>query len=93
MNTELPLSHLRALDFTDEAGAFAPRLFADMGGDVIRVEPPSGGRIRSRAPFLNDQESVETGLTHLYLNINKRSIVLDPTDPSDIKIFEQLLQR
>ena len=93
MNTELPLSHLRALDLTDEAGAFAPRLFADMGGDVIRVEPPSGGRIRSRAPFLNDQESVETGLTHLYLNINKRSIVLDPTDPSDIKIFEQLLQR
>jgi crotonobetainyl-CoA:carnitine CoA-transferase CaiB-like acyl-CoA transferase len=91
MNNKLPLTHLRALDLTDEAGAFATRLFADMGGDVIRVEPPSGGRLRSRAPFLSDQESVETSLTHLYLNINKRSIVLDPDLASDVEIFKQLV--
>ncbi|MEE2875619.1 MAG: CoA transferase [Chloroflexota bacterium] len=93
MNKELPLTHLRALDLTDEAGAFATRLFADMGGDVIRVEPPSGGRLRSRAPFLQDQESIETSLTHLYLNINKRSIVLDPNLASDVEIFEQLVRQ
>ena len=65
MDNDLPLTHLRALDLTDEAGAFATRLFADLGGDVIRIEPPTGGRMRSRAPFLKDEPSVETGLTHL----------------------------
>ena len=93
MDNDLPLTHLRALDLTDEAGAFATRLFADLGGDVIRIEPPTGGRMRSRAPFLKDEPSVETGLTHLYLNINKRSIVLDPSVESDVKLFENLVRR
>jgi formyl-CoA transferase len=75
---DLPLHDIRVLDLTQVmAGPFCTMLLADLGADVIKVEPPGkgdlsrsmgGARLRGRgadhAPFLA-------------LNRNKRSIVLD----------------
>src|SRR6266852_5740226 len=51
-----PLAHLRVVDLTDLRGAFAGRLLADLGADVVKVEPARGGarpaRRRRLAPFL-----------------------------------------
>src|SRR5439155_189257 len=38
-----PLAHLRVVDLTDLRGALAGRLLADLGADVVKVEPPRGG--------------------------------------------------
>ena len=77
-----PLSGIRVLDLADEPAVFAARILADLGADVIRVEHPSGGRVRSIAPFLNDEPGVERSFYHLYHNANKRSVVLDiESDP------------
>ncbi|MGI9597888.1 MAG: CoA transferase, partial [Acidimicrobiales bacterium] len=50
---------------------------ADLGAEVILVEPPSGNSIRSVAPFLDDRPGQERSFAHLYMNANKRSLVLD----------------
>jgi crotonobetainyl-CoA:carnitine CoA-transferase CaiB-like acyl-CoA transferase len=73
------LQGIRALDLTDESGAFATRLLADLGAEVLRIEPPDGGRMRSLEPFLDGQPGVERSYQHLFHNANKRSIVADLT--------------
>ena len=47
-----PLAHLTVLDLTDLRGALAGRLFADLGADVIKIEPPGGdpGGCSRRSP-------------------------------------------
>ena len=71
------LDGIRVLDFGDERAAFATRILADLGADVVMVEPPGGGRIRSLAPFVDDQPGPERSYQHLYLDANKRSVVID----------------
>ncbi len=79
-----PLADIRVIDLADESGAFAGRMLAQLGADVIRVEPPEGDPIRARAPFLDDpvaaahgDAGVGTSLYHEHVNAGKRSVVLD----------------
>ena len=58
-------------------------LLADLGADVVLVEPPNGSRARGIAPFVDDQPGPERSYRHLYFNANKRSIVLDLTTLDD----------
>ncbi len=69
---------------------FAARILADLGADVIRVEPPSGGRVRSLAPFLNDEPGAERSFYHLYHNANKRSVVVDVFSKTGREALKQL---
>src|SRR4051812_1093722 len=47
---------LRVLDLTDERGLLAGRMLADLGADVVQVEPPSGSTARRRVPHLRDDQ-------------------------------------
>ena len=67
-----PLEGLRVLDLADEKGELAGRLLADLGADVIRVEPPEGGKSRRLPPFHDG-----TSLYFAHRNSNKRGITLD----------------
>ncbi|MCR9092726.1 MAG: CoA transferase [bacterium] len=67
------LSHLRVLDATSASAAYAGKLLADLGADVIKVEPPGGDPARREAPLGPDG----TSLPFRYENTNKRSLVLD----------------
>ena len=58
------------------SGAFAARLFADHGADVVMLEPPEGHSLRHEAPFLNDEPGLERSALHAYVNWNKRSAVI-----------------
>ena len=74
---ELPLDGLRVLDYGQYvASPFATMLLADLGADVIKVEPPSGDEWRRYDPF-EDGES-----RYFYaLNRGKRSVALDLKSP------------
>jgi benzylsuccinate CoA-transferase BbsE subunit len=85
-----PLSDVRVLDLAGEAGVFAGRLLADLGVDVIRVEPPQGSAVRRRSPFLDDVAGLERSLYHLHFNANKRGITLDISRPEGIDLLRRL---
>lgn len=72
-----PLAGLRVLDLAGEPAAFATRVLAELGADVVHVEPPGGDRLRRRQPFLGGEEGIERSLHHLHFNAGKRSVVLD----------------
>ncbi|HIF99541.1 MAG TPA: CoA transferase, partial [Myxococcales bacterium] len=52
-----PLSGLRVVDLADEKGELCGRLLADLGAEVIRVEPPEGAFSRRLPPFAPDGET------------------------------------
>jgi len=68
------LAPYRVLDLTDERGAFAGLLLAQLGADVVLVEPPGGCRTRRVPPFLDDIPGPNRSLVHLTLNRGKRTI-------------------
>jgi crotonobetainyl-CoA:carnitine CoA-transferase CaiB-like acyl-CoA transferase len=72
------LASLRVLDLTDEDGDPVTRLLADLGADVLKVEPPGGSPSRTKEPTLRG-----TSLRFALHNANKRSTVLDPSDPNE----------
>lgn len=65
------LNGVRVLDLADRSAALAGRVLADLGAEVILVEPPSGNSIRHLAPFLDDEPGPEHSFAHQYLNANK----------------------
>lgn len=67
------LDGVRVVDLTDEYGAFAARLLAELGAEVVRVESPAGGRGAARAP----RASEGTSLHHLHRNAGKGIVQLD----------------
>ncbi len=67
---------LRVLDLSDRlSGAFAARLFADFGAEVILAEPPEGHPLRREPPFLDDIPGEGRSTIHAYANWSKRSMV------------------
>lgn len=85
------LAGQRVIDLTDETAAFATGLLADLGAEVIRVEPPGGSRIRHLAPFLEGVRSPEASLVHAYHDAGKQSVVLDRASPEGAQHFAQLV--
>jgi crotonobetainyl-CoA:carnitine CoA-transferase CaiB-like acyl-CoA transferase len=73
MASEL-LKGLRMLDLADEKGAVAGKIFADMGADVIKVEPPDGCSTRRIPPFLDDTPGPDRSLYALAYHAGKRSV-------------------
>ena len=69
-----PLAGMRVLDLADEKGELCGRLLADLGADVIRVEPPEGAVSRGLAPFTPGGEA---SLYFAVRNAGKRGAVAD----------------
>lgn len=86
------LQGVRVLELADRSAALAGRVLADLGAEVILVEPPGGGSLRHEAPFLGDLTDPERGFAHLYLDTNKRSVVLDLDDEAGRTGFRQLVR-
>ena len=71
------LAGIRILDLAGAEGQFCGRLLADLGAEVIKVEPPSGDPARRVAPLMPDATGGESGLGFLHFNTNKKSVVID----------------
>ena len=74
-----PLRGLRILDLCRPEGQLCGRLLADLGAEVIKVEPPGGDAGRRMGPFAGDAANPEASLSFAYFNANKKSVVLDLT--------------
>ncbi len=72
-----PLAGLRVLELCGPLGQYAGKLLADMGADVVKVEPPGGSEARRVGPFVDDVPGPNRSLSFWYANTNKRSVVLD----------------
>ena len=73
-----PLAGLRVVDATQAlAGPFCTMLLADLGADVIKVEPPAGDMTRYGGPFTREDTERAYGGYFASINRNKRSVVLD----------------
>ncbi|HZQ84845.1 MAG TPA: CoA transferase [Acidimicrobiales bacterium] len=72
MAVDLPLAGLRVVETCEEKGELCGRLLADLGADVIKVEPPGGASSRRVPPFAPDGE---TSLWFAVRNSNKRGVV------------------
>ena len=71
------LTGLRVLDLTGRMGGYCGLLLANLGAEVILVEPPEGDPMRREGPFKNDAAHPEESLSFAAYHTNKRSIVLD----------------
>ena len=69
------LSPYRILDLTDERANLTGLLLAQLGAEVIAVEPVGGVRSRSLGPFRNDEPGTESSLTHWAWNRGKKSVI------------------
>lgn len=85
-----PLAHLTVLDLTDLRGALAGRLLADLGAEVIKIEPPGGDPGRLQPPFAGNVASPDRSLPFLYRNANKSALEIDLHDPAGAERFAQL---
>ena len=86
----LPLAGLRVLDLSRAlAGPFCAMILADLGADVVKIEPtPNGEMVRGWGPF-------KDGVSVYYLSIhrNKRSLVVNFRDPQGLELIRTLAER
>ncbi len=90
-NAPAALDDVRVLDLAGEIGQYCTKLLADLGADVIKIEPPKGDPVRDLPPFYHDEPGPEKSLYWLNLNTNKRSATLNIADAEGRKLFEKLV--
>lgn len=87
-----PLAPYRVLDLTDHHGLLCGKILADLGADVVRVEPPEGNRARRVGPFAEGVDERERSLHWWTYAANCRSVILDLTSPEGRARFLDLVR-
>jgi crotonobetainyl-CoA:carnitine CoA-transferase CaiB-like acyl-CoA transferase len=83
MDAPLLFDHLRVVELaTDPAGEMTGKVLAEMGADVVKIEPPGGSPSRAVGPFVTGRADGDHSLSYWYYNTNKRSVVVDYTAPA-----------
>ena len=86
----LPLAGLTVIDLSRAlAGPFCATILADMGADVIKIEPtPAGEMVRGWGPF-------QDGISVYYLSIhrNKKSLAVNFRDPAGLELIRRLADK
>ena len=85
------LSDIRVLDLSRPIGHYAGRLLADLGADVIKIEPLEGDPARSWTPSLPGVPAIEASVLFVLLNANKRGVTLDLSRQDGRATFLRLL--
>src|SRR5262245_29011258 len=82
----------RALDLTGLSGQLCGRVLADLGMEVIKIEPPGGDPVRRLAPFVLLSNGSELSTSFAHLNAGKASKVLDLDKEADREVFRELVK-
>ncbi|PSC05369.1 CoA transferase [Alsobacter soli] len=84
-----PLANIRVLDLSRVlAGPYCTALLADLGAEVIKLEPPAGDDYRHIGPFKDGESALFT-----LNNRGKKSVVLDLKKPADLELAQALAAR
>jgi len=88
-----PLAHFKILDLSRIlAGPFATQLLADLGAEVIKIEPPTGDPTRGWGPPFEEGDHGESSYFRS-VNRGKRSLVMDLGDPDGMARLHHLLSQ
>ena len=79
------------LDISGAAGFYCTKLMADMGADVVRVDPPDAAGDRYPGPFYGGGSDRDHSIYRWHYHTNKRSVLLDINSFSGREIFDSLL--
>lgn len=85
------LDDIRVLDLAGLSGLYCTKLLADLGADVIKIEPPGGDQTRHIGPFYHDEPHPERSLYFFHFNTNKRSITLNLETMDGQDILKKLI--
>jgi len=88
----LPLDDVRVIDLTE--GLVGPRctkMLAELGADVVKIEPLRGDECRHYGPFAGDRLDLEASAMFLYLNLNKRGATLNLEAARGKELLRQLV--
>ena len=86
------LDDLRVLDLAGPMGLYFTKQLADLGADVIKIEPPGGDPTREIGPFYHNEIDPEKSLYWFHFNTNKKSITLDIETDEGKEIFKKLVK-
>jgi crotonobetainyl-CoA:carnitine CoA-transferase CaiB-like acyl-CoA transferase len=84
---------VRVVDLGEAATAYGGRLLADLGADVVKVEPPAGDPLRARPPFHTGpgpDPDRGTGLVFRTYHANKRGVTLEVGRPEALELLGEL---
>ncbi|HXY95240.1 MAG TPA: CoA transferase [Acidimicrobiia bacterium] len=86
-----PLDGVRVVELASEHAAFAGKVLADLGAEVIVVEAPDGHATRWFEPFADDVPGAENSLWWWFYNAGKSSVAIDLDDASGVSRFRALV--
>ncbi|MDO8636331.1 MAG: CoA transferase [Dehalococcoidia bacterium] len=89
---ESALTPFRALDLTNERGFLCGKILAELGADVIKIEPPGGDPSRRHGPFYQNKPDPENSLYWWAFNTSKRGVTLDLKDTKGQDVFKKLVK-
>jgi crotonobetainyl-CoA:carnitine CoA-transferase CaiB-like acyl-CoA transferase len=87
------LERFRVLDLTEGGYNLGAKVLADLGADVIRIEPPGGSPTRLTPPFYHDDPDPEKSLFWFAFNLNKRGITLNLESADGRELFRRLASK
>lgn len=82
---------LRVLDFAGRQAWYGSKLLADLGADVIRIEPPAGDPLREEGPYFRGRPGPGRSLLYAFYNTSKRSLALDLDCEEGRSLFRRAL--
>jgi crotonobetainyl-CoA:carnitine CoA-transferase CaiB-like acyl-CoA transferase len=87
------LEGIKVLEYGNMVSApYCGKLLADLGAEVIKVEPPEGDPARLSGPFPDEEKHPEKSALFLYNNTSKKGITLNLNRAEDLQTFTKLLQ-
>ena len=91
-NLPHPLSGLKVVELADDpAGEYVGRLLAEMGAEVVKIEPPRGAASRAIGPFARGETGPDASLNFWFYNSNKASVTLDLSAPGGLAVLTGLV--
>ncbi|MYI82070.1 MAG: CoA transferase, partial [Chloroflexi bacterium] len=86
-----PLADLRVVELAGEQGQWCGRLLADLGADVVKIEPPGGAPERRFGPYYQDEPHPDRSLSFWHYNSGKRAITLDIESAEGATVLRRLV--
>lgn len=85
------LDGIRVVELAGPLGEWCGRLLANMGADLIKVEPPGGAESRATGPFAGTDPHPNASVYFWHTNTSKRSLLLDGPVPDRLDLLKRLI--